>query len=420
MKKLVAWGLTTVMVAASLVGCGKSSSKYLLDIDYKDYAKLCEYKGVKATKIIYEVTDEAIMEEIEYGLYDYATYDPITDRGAEIGDYATIAYDMMIDGAKNEDLSSEEEEVLIGEGYLYPELEEALVGMKTGESKEVEVELTADYVEETLVGKNAMVKVTMNEITVENVPEYNLDFVKENTEFDTMEAYEASIEESLLAAKEEEYKYVAIEEIFAHVIENSEFDGYPEELYKQCEEAYDQGNEYYASMYGMELDEFLELFGIDEETKKEEILSNVNYELVIGAIAQAEGIDCTEKEVNEYVDEIYGDYGYESAEAFLKDYTLEEIGYDLIYQKVCDFLYENATFVEKAESDYLAEQEAMYSEDVEEDAAKGEELSDDSGEENVIDMDSLQDAEEEQTDDSSDTDTTEENGSEVTEASPAE
>ena len=410
MKKLVAWGLTTVMVATSLVGCGKSSSKYLLDIDYKDYAKLCEYKGVKATKIIYEVTDEAIMEEIEYGLYDYATYDPITDRGAEIGDYATIAYDMMIDGAKNEDLSSEEEEVLIGEGYLYPELEEALVGMKTGESKEVEVELTADYVEETLVGKNAMVKVTMNEITVENVPEYNLDFVKENTEFDTMEAYEASIKESLLAAKEEEYKYVAIEEIFAHVIENSEFDGYPEELYKQCEEAYDQGNEYYASMYGMELDEFLELFGIDEETKKEEILSNVNYELVIGAIAQAEGIDCTEKEVNEYVDEIYGDYGYESAEAFLKDYTLEEIGYDLIYQKVCDFLYENATFVEKAEADYLAEQEAMYSEDVEEDAAKGEELSDDSGEENVIDMDSLQDAEEEQTDDSSDTDTTEANG----------
>ena len=420
MKKLVAWGLTTVMVATSLVGCGKSSSKYLLDIDYKDYAKLCEYKGVKATKIIYEVTDEAIMEEIEYGLYDYATYDPITDRGAEIGDYATIAYDMMIDGAKNEDLSSEEEEVLIGEGYLYPELEEALVGMKTGESKEVEVELTADYVEETLVGKNAMVKVTMNEITVENVPEYNLDFVKENTEFDTMEAYEASIKESLLASQEEEYKYVAIEEIFAHVIENSEFDGYPEELYKQCEEAYDQGNEYYASMYGMELDEFLELFGIDEETKKEEILSNVNYELVIGAIAQAEGIDCTEKEVNEYVDEIYGTYGYESAEEFLKDYTLQEIGYDLIYQKVSDFLYENATFAEKSEEDYLAEQEAMYSEDVEEDAAKGEELSDDSGEENVIDMDSLQDAEEEQTDDSSDTDTTEENGSEVTEAQPAE
>lgn len=424
MKKLVAWGLTTVMVAASLVGCGKSSSKYLLDIDYKDYVKLCEYKGVEATKILYEVTDEAIMEEIEYGLYDYATYDPVTDRGAEIGDYATISYDMMIEGEKNEDLSSEGEEVLVGEGYLYPELEEALVGMKTGESKEVEVELTADYVEESLVGKKAVIKVTLNEITIENIPEYNLDFVKENTEFDTMEEYEVSIKESLLVSKEEEYKYVAIEEIFAHVIENSKFDGYPEELYKQCEEAYNQGNEYYASMYGMELDEFLELFGIDEETKKEEILSNVNYELVIGAIAQAEGIDCTEKEVNEYVDEIYGDYGYESAEAFLKDYTLEEIGYDLIYQKVSDFLYDNAAFIEKAEADYLAEQEAMYNEEIGEEGIEEESSVDESGEENVIDMDSLQDAVEEQMGDvfdvSGESGTAEENGSETTEASAAE
>lgn len=384
MKKLAVWGLTTVMVAASLVRCGKSSSKYLLDIDYKDYVKLCEYKGVEATKIIYEVTDEAILEEIEYGLYDYATYDPVSDRGAENGDYATISYEMTIDGEKNQDLSSEEEEVLIGEGYLYPELEEALVGMKPGESKDVEVELTEDYVEESLVGKVASVTVTLNEITVEKLPEYNLDFVKENTEFDTMEEYEASIKESLLASKEEEYQYLAIEEIFAYLIENSEFNGYPEDLYSQCEEAYNQSNEYYASMYGMELDEFLSFFGIDEETKKEEILSNVNYELVIGAIAQAEGIDCTEKEINEYVEEIYGTYGYESAKEFLKDYSVEEVGYDLIYQKVSDFLYENAKFIEKAEEEYLAEQDEMYSEEMEEVDVEEEDAEEEDAEEETI------------------------------------
>lgn len=389
MKKLVVWGLTTVMVATSLVGCGKSSSKYLLDVDYKDYVKLCEYKGVEATKIIYEVTDEAILEEIEYSLYDYATYDPVLDRGAENGDYAAIAYEMTINGEKNEDLSVDEEEVLIGEGYLYPELEEALVGMKPGESKDVEVELTEDYVEESLVGKVASVTVTLNEITVEKLPEYNLDFVKENTEFDTMEEYEASIKESLLASKEEEYQYLAIEEIFAYLIDNSEFNGYPEDLYSQCEEAYNQSNEYYASMYGMELDEFLNFFGVDEETKKEEILSNVYYELVIGAIAQAEGIDCTEQEVNEYVDEIYGIYGYETAEEFLKDYSREEIGYDLIYQKVSDFLYENAKFIEKAEEEYLAEQDEMYSEemeevDVEEEDAEEEDAEEEDAEEETI------------------------------------
>lgn len=357
MKKLVAMGLATVMLVAFVTGCGKSSSKYLLDVKYSDYVELCDYKGVEATKVTYDVTKEEILEEIDYNLYDYATYDPVTNRGVETNDYANITYATTVDGVENQDLSAEEEDVLVGEGYIFPDLEEALIGMKAGESKEVEVELTEDYVDEDLVGKTATVAVTLNEITVENLPEYNLDFVKENTEFDTMEAYEESIKESLLSMKEEEYRYMAIEEIFAYLNDNSKFDGYPEELYTRCEELYDQSNAYYAEMYGMELDEFLEMFGIDEATKKEEIQANVNYELVVGAIAQEEGIDCTEKEVNAYIDEIYADYGYESTDAFLEDYTAEEIGYELLYQKVSDFLYENAKFVEISEEDYLAEQE---------------------------------------------------------------
>ncbi len=377
MKKIIALLLAGVMVIGSLTACkggaGKSS-KYLMDIKYAKYVKLCDYKGAEATKVIYDVTDEDVMEEIEYGLYDYATYDPVTDRGVEVGDYATITYTTTIDGEVNEDFSGEDEEILVGEGYLYPELEDALVGMKTSEEKEVKVTMTEDFADENLVGKEATVQVTLNAISVENLPEYNLEFVKENTEFDTMEDYEASVKESLKTSKEEEYKYLAVEEIFAYLTDNSEFDGYPEELYTKCEKLYNESNEYYASMYGMELDEFLEMFGIDEEAKKEEIIASVNFELVVGAIAQAEGIDCTEKEVKEYVEEIYLDYGYDSPEAFLEDYNEEEVGGELIYQKVSDFLYENAKFVEISEEEYLAQEEAMYDESGEEDVEQEEDV----------------------------------------------
>ncbi|MBE5943156.1 MAG: trigger factor [Lachnospiraceae bacterium] len=365
MKKIIALVLAGVMMVGSLTACkggvGKSS-KYLLDIKYSKHVKLCDYKGVEATKVVYDVTDEDVMEEIEYGLYDYATYDPVTNRGVEVGDYATITYTTTIDGQVNEDFSGEDEEILVGEGYLYPELEDALVGMKASEEKEVKVTMTEDFADEGLVGKEATVQVTVKSISVENLPEYNLDFVKENTEFDTMEEYEASVKESLKTSKEEEYKYLAVEEIFAYLSDNSEFDGYPEELYTKCEKLYNESNEYYASMYGMELEEFLEMFGIDEAAKKEEIIASVNFELVVGAIAQEEGIDCTEKEVKEYVEEVYLDYGYDSAEAFLEDYSEEEIGGELIYQKVSDFLYENAKFVEISEEEYLAQEEAMYDE----------------------------------------------------------
>lgn len=372
MKRKLALGLTGIMVLSALTGCGKSSSKYLLDVDYSDYVKICEYKGVEAEKVKTGVTKEEIQEEVESRMYDFVTYDPITDRGIKVGDYANIDYKATMDGKEAEDYSSEGEDILVGEGYLYPELEEALIGMKTGENKKVDVELTEDYAEEEDAGKKLSLDVKVNEITLENLPEYNETFVKENTDYNSVADYEASVEKELKEYKEESYKSKAIDNIMTYLIDNSEFDGYPEELYKQCEENYDNSNEYTAAMYGMELEQYLELMGINEDSKKEDIKANVNYELVIGVIAQKEKIDCTEKEIDKFVKDNYSDYEYESEEDFLEDYSKEEIGYELIYEKVTEFLYENAKFKEISEEEYKkAHPEEDYFED--EDTAEDEE-----------------------------------------------
>ncbi len=364
MKKTLALGLTVVMMAGLLSGCGNTSSEYLLDVKYSKYVKLCNYKGVEATRVKFDVTEDDVQGQIEENLYDYVTYDVVTNRGIETGDYANIDYAATLDGEEAEDYSGEGEDILVGEGYIYPEVEEALVGMKTGEDKTVEVSLTDEYAEEEDVGKKLSVKVTLNEISVENVPEYNEEFVKENTDFETMEEYEEAVKKDLQESKEEEYKYAAAEEIMAYLMDNSEFDGYPQELYDECKENYDSSNEYYASMYGMELQDYLDMFGLDEETQKQEIEENVQYEIVIGAIAQAEEIDCTEQEIADFIKEVYADYGYESEDAFSADYSDDEIGYELIYEKVMDLLYENAEYKEISEEEYLLEQqEDMYIEE---------------------------------------------------------
>lgn len=386
MKKTLALGLTVVMMAGLLSGCGNTSSQYLLDVKYSKYVKLCNYKGVEATKVTFDVTEDDVQGQIEENLYDYVTYDVVTDRGIETGDYANIDYAATLDGAEAEDYSGEGEDILVGEGYIYPEVEEALVGMKTGEDKTVEVSLTDEYAEEEDVGKKLSVKVTLNEISVENVPEYNEEFVKENTDFETMEEYEEAVKVELQESKEEEYKYAAAEEIMAYLMDNSEFDGYPQELYDECKENYDSSNEYYASMYGMELEDYLDMFGLDEETQKQEIEESVRYEIIIGAIAQAEEIDCTEQEIADFIKDVYADYGYESEEAFSADYSDDEIGYELIYEKVIDLLYENAEYKEISEEEYLLEQqEDWYYEEDEVSGAEEETLED--GEE----QDSLED-----------------------------
>lgn len=388
MKKTQALGLTAVLMAALLSGCGNTSSEYLLDVKYSKYVKLCNYKGVEATKVKFDITEADVQEQIEQNLYDYVTYDVVTDRGIETGDYANIDYVATLDNEEAEGYSGEGEDILVGEGYIYPEVEEALVGMKTGEDKTVGVTLTDEYAEEEDIGKKLSVKVTLNEISVENLPEYNEEFVQENTDFDTMEEYEESVKKELQESKEEEYKYVAAEEIMAYLVDNSEFDGYPQELYDECKENYNSSNEYYASMYGMELEDYLDTFGLDEETQKQDIEDNVQYEIVVGAIAQAEGMDCTEKEITDFIKDVYADYGYESEDAFLADYSDDEIGYELIYEKVIDFLYENAKFNEISEEEYLQEQE-LPEEDMQlEDGSDGDTLD--------VEIDDSSDTEEEE------------------------
>lgn len=379
MKKRFVLGLTGIMVLSMLAGCSKSStqssekgqssssqssSQYLLDIDYSEYVTLCEYKGAAAEKVLVEVTDDNIKEEVENRMYDYATYDTVTNRGIQDGDLAVIDYTATMDGKESETYSREEEEVLVGEGYVFPELEEALVGMKTGESKDVEVKITEDFAEdEQDTGKKLSLKATVGEITIENLPEYNEAFVKENTDYSSTADYEAAIKEELKEEKEEDYKYQTVGDIVNYLVENSEFNGYPDELYEKCEKEYNSNVESSAEMFGMETEEYLELAGIDEETKKEEIKANVNYELVIGCIAQKEKLGCTDEEIDEFVKNNYEDYEYESEEEFLQDYPEEEIGYNLVYEKVISFLYDNAKLTEISEEEFLQEHEEDYGEE---------------------------------------------------------
>ena len=295
MKKIIALGMASVLIMAGITGCGQSNP-YLKNISYSKYVDLCDYKGVEASKVTFEITDEEVQSAIDEEMYDYVTYDPIIDRAAKEDDYANVTYKTTIDGKENENYSAQDEDVVIGEGYLFPEVEEELVGMKTGDNKKIDVEITEDYAyDDADIGKKATVDVTLNEISKEIVPEYNDDFVKENTEYKDKAEYEAAKKKELEESREEEYKSAAVQEIMQYLLDNSKFNGYPDDLYTECEENYNNDNEYSASMYGMELSEFEEMLGLDEDTKKQDIINNVNSELIMGAIAQKEKISCSKK-----------------------------------------------------------------------------------------------------------------------------
>ena len=144
MKRNIGLLMTGMMAVLSITGCGNQ-------------VKLGEYKGIEASKVLCEISEEELKDAVDEMMYDYITYDSVTDRAAEEGDYVNIDYVITTvdgkpydyasyNGAEDEteddaeEVESEDEEdpysgyaedIVIGEEYIYPEVENALVGMKT-------------------------------------------------------------------------------------------------------------------------------------------------------------------------------------------------------------------------------------------------------------------------------------------------
>ena len=128
--------------------------------------KLGDYRGY-TFEPTFEEPDEAKVEAVVNDLRDsYATLTPVTDRGAELGDYAIIAFDgyrsdngLAIDGA-----SSERMPIVIGSDRLIPGFEAQLVGAKVGDATTVEVTFPEDYQEAALQGVPARFDVVINDL----------------------------------------------------------------------------------------------------------------------------------------------------------------------------------------------------------------------------------------------------------------
>lgn len=385
MRKKLAFVTVGMMMLCAVTACGKTKSQYLAVDDYTKYVKLCEYEGVEAEKVTFEVSEDEIQEEIDMQLYDYVEYEDVKDRGIEMGDYVVLDYEGTIDGKVNEKYCGSEEEIVVGEEFFFPKVEEALVGMKKGEEKTVTFELAEEWAEEGDVGKQLSVKVTVGAVTVEKVPELTEEFVKENMDYDSIEALKKAKKEELVESKTEEYKNSAISDIMDYLVTNSKFDGYPDELYKECEEYFNAENENNAAMFGMELKEYLDFMGMDEKACKESIEESVHFELVVGAVAEKEGIDCTKSEIEKFAEDVYEEYGFESAKDFMEEYTEQQIGYQIIYEKVLDYLYEKAKLVEIDEKTYLERMRASEEANSDDESAVDDESLDG---EATIDLDS--------------------------------
>ena len=330
-------------------------SEYLVQ-KASDYVKLGDYDGVEVTKYTYEITDDMVQDEIQGELED-ASEEESTNAPSEDGNTIYMNLTASVDGEEAAD--PEETFITLGQEEYGAEFDEKLTGVSTGDTLEFTITYGDDTWQEDWQGKTVDFSVEVTDVTKSEVPEYNEDYVKNYTGYDTKEEYEASVREYLEQSYEEQSAYDQSEELISACLERTEFTGeYPEDLFEACKEEA-------LSAYSMFVDEggdvtdVLDMFGLTESDIEEEAKNLVNRRLFISAYAQANNIEVTEDDYVSYVNE-YADYYGESAADFEALYTRETLVNALYESKVIDQLLEKAKVTEKEYTGDVSEDEDMY------------------------------------------------------------
>ena len=137
-----------------------SEGKRLVSVkDVSKYVTIGEYKGLELTRTSQPVTDDDVQAEINYNLEDNGS--EVKDGTVENGDTVTINFTGTIDGKEFDGGSAEDYELVVGDGEMIDGFEDGIVGMKSGETKELDLTFPDDYYEESVAGKAVVFKVTL-------------------------------------------------------------------------------------------------------------------------------------------------------------------------------------------------------------------------------------------------------------------
>ena len=270
-----------------------------------------DYKGVEIETVSAEVTDEDVDKEIE-NLAARNSRMVEVDRPAQDGDTVLIDYAGFVGDEQFEGGTAERQPLKLGSGTFIPGFEEQLVGAVKDEEVEVKVTFPEQYHSEELAGKDAIFKCKVHEIKETEVPEIDDEFVKDVSEFDTLDELKASKREELEKAAavraENQMKNSVIEKVFeANDIE------VPEVMVQQ--EIENSMNEFDQQLraQGMDLQTYLKYLGQDpvefRDSLKEDAFKKTKTRMIVSKIADQEAFEVSKDEVKAELEAMAKQYG---------------------------------------------------------------------------------------------------------------
>lgn len=315
---------------------------YVFTFTTKPEVKIKKYTGLNVKKDTVKVTKKDVDAEIEKMRKEYADL-TVKDGKAEEGDTVIIDFegfdgDKAFEGGKAENHALE-----LGSHSFIPGFEEALIGVKAGDKKDVNVTFPEDYHAEELKGKPVVFKVTVHEVKTKVYPELNEDFFLDLglEDVKTKEDLEKTIKDTMTEQKEYESENKYIDELFEALLNETEVDIPHELIHEELDRMVSQYEER-LKMQGITLEQFYKFTNSSEEALKsqmhEEAEKRVKLRFAIDEIIELEKIEATDEEAEKNAEEKAKKHGIEKDEYIKAFGGLEMLKYDLKVQKVIDIL----------------------------------------------------------------------------------
>lgn len=317
-------------------------------VPVKPEVELGAYKGIKVDKIEYNVKDEDVDAEIEKMRNDAGRMIDVDDREAKEGDTANIDFSGSIDGKVFDGGTAKGYDLVLGSHSFIPGFEEGVIGMKLNEEKDIPVTFPEEYGEKSLAGKAAVFAVKLNSIKVKELPNVDDEFVKDVSEFDTLDELKSDIRAKLTKKNEEKANYETEDKILEKIVETSKME-IPDAMIESQIDGMVQDFEYRLMYQGMNLDTYLKYLNVSKEdfrkNFKEDAEKSCKAQLVIDKIIKVEDIKVTDDEVNAEIKEL-SEKANKSLEEYAKTIDAEQKEYisrNIVIKKLFDMLKKENT-----------------------------------------------------------------------------
>ncbi|HEP1652179.1 trigger factor [Streptococcus pyogenes] len=279
----------------------------------KPEVKLGDYKNlvveVDASK---EVSDEDVDAKIERERQNLAEL-IIKDGEAAQGDTVVIDFVGSVDGVEFDGGKGDNFSLELGSGQFIPGFEDQLVGAKAGDEVEVNVTFPESYQAEDLAGKAAKFMTTIHEVKTKEVPELDDELAKDiDEDVDTLKDLKVKYRKELEAAQETAYDDAVEGAAIELAVANAEIVDLPEEMIH--EEVNRSVNEFMGNMQrqGISPEMYFQLTGTTQEDLHNQYSAEadkrVKTNLVIEAIAKAEGFEATDSEIEQEINDLATEY----------------------------------------------------------------------------------------------------------------